>query len=152
MYTVNNDPLERPPAIIVDIDGTIADNKWRDPYDMTNVLHDGIIWPIVDLALTLKHRFGAKLLITSARPAYPQTVTDTIEWLRHTNLTWDALFMRDAEEGPQRRADADVKAEIYEVAIRPNYKVLYVLDDRDAVVNMWRSKGLTVLQVADGNF
>lgn len=149
MYTVNNEPLERPPAVLCDIDGTLADNKWRDPYDMTNVLHDGIIWPIVDLADTLKRQLGAKLLIMSARPAGSQVVTDTIEWLSHTSLAWDGLYMR--AEG-DNRPDAEVKAEIYDAAIFPNYNVKYVIDDRNSVVEMWRGKGLTVLQVADGNF
>jgi hypothetical protein len=36
--------------------------------------------------------------------------------------------------------------------IRPNYDVKYVIDDRDQVVDMWRSLGLRVLQVAPGNF
>jgi hypothetical protein len=30
--------------------------------------------------------------------------------------------------------------------------VTCVLDDRDQVVNAWRALGLTVLQVADGDF
>lgn len=149
MYVVNQEVTERPLAIVCDLDGTIADNKWRDPYDMTNVLHDKIIWPIVDLADTLRKSLGAKLLITSARPAHQQTVEDTIEWLRLTPLKWDGLFMRDENDN---RPDAEVKSDIYEAAIRPMYNVRYVIDDRNAVVKMWRSKGLTVLQPADGNF
>lgn len=149
MYAVNNETQERQVALICDVDGTLADNKWRNPYDMANVLHDGIIWPVVDLVSTLQHRFGAKLLITSARPAFPQTVQDTTEWLRLTSLNWDGLYMRDATD---QRPDEEVKADIYDAAIFPNYNVKYVIDDRDSVVKMWRSKGLTVLQVADGNF
>ena len=33
-----------------------------------------------------------------------------------------------------------------------NYNVKFVLDDRNRVVEMWRSLGLTCLQVADGDF
>jgi len=29
---------------------------------------------------------------------------------------------------------------------------LFVLDDRDQVVNMWREQGFKCLQVAEGNF
>lgn len=149
MHVINNEPRDRPLALICDVDGTIADNKWRDPYDMSLVLNDGFFWPIIDLASTLKRHLGAKLLITSARPAMPQTVQDTVEWLGLTGLTWDALFMRDAGDN---RSDAEVKAEIYDAAIAPYYNVAYVLDDRNSVVEMWRSKGLIVLQTADGNF
>lgn len=31
-------------------------------------------------------------------------------------------------------------------------KPLYIYDDRQKVVDMWRSKGLTCFQVAPGNF
>jgi hypothetical protein len=148
MHVINSQP-ERPPAIICDIDGTIADNKWRDPYDMSLVLNDGFFWPIIDLASMLQGNLGAKLLITSARPATTQTVADTQEWLGHTGLRWDALYMRNEND---TRPDAEVKSDIYDVAIAPNYYVHYVLDDRNSVVEMWRSKGLTVLQTADGNF
>jgi len=50
------------------------------------------------------------------------------------------------------RKDSIVKKEIYEGIIKPVFDVKFVLDDRNQVVEMWRSLGLTVLQVADGNF
>jgi hypothetical protein len=46
-----------------------------------------------------------------------------------------------------------VKAEIYDRDIEPRHGApFFVLDDRDKVVAMWRSKGLICLQVAEGNF
>ena len=50
------------------------------------------------------------------------------------------------------RKDAIVKREIYETHIKDKYQVDYVLYDRNQVVEMWRSLGLTCLQVADGDF
>jgi len=50
------------------------------------------------------------------------------------------------------RPDEIVKREIYEEHIKPLYNVDFVLDDRNKVVKMWRSLGLKVLQVAEGNF
>ena len=51
------------------------------------------------------------------------------------------------------RPDEQVKRELYETRVLPAFgHATYVLDDRDKVVRMWRSLGLTVLQVADGNF
>ena len=55
-------------------------------------------------------------------------------------------------QNSDRRPDDVIKAEIYETCIEPYYNVLYVFDDRDRVVKMWREKGLTCLQVAEGNF
>jgi hypothetical protein len=48
--------------------------------------------------------------------------------------------------------DTEVKLGIYKRHIEPHVQVAYVLDDRDAVAAMWRSIGLTVLQVAPGDF
>jgi hypothetical protein len=41
---------------------------------------------------------------------------------------------------------------IYENLIKPEYNVLCTIDDRQRVVDMWRSIGLTCLQVDYGNF
>jgi hypothetical protein len=50
------------------------------------------------------------------------------------------------------RKDAVVKEEIYNENILDKYNVLLVLDDRNQVVDFWRSKGLTCFQVAPGDF
>jgi hypothetical protein len=78
-----------------------------------------------------------------ARPA-------TEAWLKeHVGVPYEALFMRAT--GDQRR-DSVVKAEIFDREIRSRYHVVGVFDDRAQVVRMWRALGLTVFQVADGNF
>jgi hypothetical protein len=59
------------------------------------------------------------------------------------------LYMRP--EGDMRK-DAIVKLEIFDNEIRDNYDVQFALDDRNQVVEAYRSIGLTVLQVADGEF
>ena len=50
------------------------------------------------------------------------------------------------------RADDVIKAEIFQEHILPRYSVAAVVDDRNRVVNMWRSLGLICLQVAEGDF
>jgi hypothetical protein len=50
------------------------------------------------------------------------------------------------------RPDEIVKKELYRKRVAPRWKVTAVLDDRDKVVRMWRRIGLTVLQVAEGDF
>ena len=59
---------------------------------------------------------------------------------------------RPALKRPAKRQDAVVKREMFDAHIRDRYRVPYVIDDRNQVVNMWLSPGLTVLQVADGDF
>ena len=50
------------------------------------------------------------------------------------------------------RKDAIVKTELFDAHIRGRYEVLFVLDDRNQVVEMWRVMGLPCLQVAAGDF
>jgi len=50
------------------------------------------------------------------------------------------------------RKDVIIKQEIYEEHIKDKYDVLFVMDDRNQVVEFWRSIGLTCFQVAEGNF
>jgi len=60
------------------------------------------------------------------------------------------LFMRSRGD---MRADTIIKQEIWDKHISPFYNVLCAIDDRDNVVQMWRHQiGITVFQVADGNF
>lgn len=59
------------------------------------------------------------------------------------------LFMRETDD---KRKDHVVKLELYKKYIDGNYNVEAVFDDRQRVVDMWRDIGLTVFQVADGNF
>lgn len=50
------------------------------------------------------------------------------------------------------RKDSIVKRELFEKYVRPYYNIEFVLDDRNQVVEMWRSLGLKCLQVAEGDF
>ena len=48
--------------------------------------------------------------------------------------------------------DAVVKRDIFQHEIAGSYHVIGVFDDRQHVVRMWRDLGLTVFQVAEGDF
>ncbi len=61
----------------------------------------------------------------------------------------DRIFFRRAGDF---RADDEVKREIWKEHIQPHYRVLFVVDDRDRVVRMWREEGLVCLQCAPGDF
>ena len=74
---------------------------------------------------------------------------DTVTWLRKYKVGFDDFYIRKTGDF---RKDNIIKSEIYMDHIRPKYNVMYVIDDRDQVVDMWRSLGLRVLQVAPGNF
>lgn len=50
-----------------------------------------------------------------------------------------------------RRPDYELKAEFYEQNLKDK-DILFVLEDRKQVCDMWISKGLTVLQCDEGEF
>lgn len=136
-----------PPAVIVDIDGTIAKMKDRSPYDYKRVGEDEPQKDVIDL-VNLLHNNGHQIIVVSGRDSSCRE--ETKQWLGMSGIHgYSELFMR--EEG-DRRKDNIVKYEIFNKFIRDKYCVNYVLDDRNQVVEMWRKLGLRTLQVADGNF
>ena len=134
-------------AVIVDVDGTLAlmEGK-REPFEWDKVLLDAPNWPILDLVHTLQES-GLYILVTTGRDGI--CLDDTKTWLSDHGVVYDAIFIRD--EGDCRK-DSIIKKEIYDNHIKDKYDVKYVIDDRNQVVKMWRDLGLTVLQVADGDF
>ena len=144
---VHEADAERAAIVLVDIDGTVALNVSRSPYDMTRVSED-VPNEAVIAAVRAMHAAGHGVIFCSGRDASARA--DTEAWLaRHVQVPYLALHMRAI--GDQRK-DAIVKQEIYEREIKDRYRVVGVFDDRMQVVRMWRSLGLTVFQVAEGDF
>jgi predicted kinase len=136
-----------PAAVLVDIDGTVALMHGRSPYEEALVGTDQPNQSVITVVRALRAA-GHRIVFMSGRTDGCRAATE--QWLdQHVLTGYDALFMRRA--GDQRR-DAVVKAELFDTHIRHAYTVTCVLDDRAQVVAMWRALGLTVLQVADGDF
>jgi predicted kinase len=136
-----------PRAVLVDIDGTVAIMNGRSPYDMSRVGEDTPNHAVIT-AVRAMHAAGHLVVYCSGRSDDCRDETEA--WLdQHVGIPYEGLFMRPL--GDQRR-DSIVKEEIFETHIRGRYHVVGVFDDRAQVVRMWRSLGLTVFQVADGNF
>ena len=139
-------------AIIVDVDGTLAlmNDKnsmyGRTPFEWDKVKLDSPNQPIIDLVQTLRDT-GLKVIITTGRDGV--ALDDTKTWLTSHGVVYDAIFIRPAGD---YRKDSIIKKEIYDNHIKNEYNIKYVVDDRNQVVVMWRELGLTVLQVADGDF
>jgi predicted kinase len=152
-------PTGKPSAIIVDIDGTFALMNGRGPHEYHRVGEDLPNKPIVDLVdwLTIGFsrwtRLDLHVIFMSGRNEKCRPETE--DWL--AGVGYDPktypLFMRpDLPDGVQQPKDSVVKLALFDEHVRDHYDVQLVLDDRDQVVEMWRSLGLTCLQVADGAF
>lgn len=148
----------RPEVVLCDVDGTIADMGKglpgrRGPYDWDRVGEDEPIEPIIKLVRILRLA-GYPTVFVSGRKEQCRQQTEMwldthVGWSQHGFLEPAPLFMRADNDN---RPDNEVKLDIYRQHILPTWRVLYVVDDRDQVVRMWRGLGLTVLQVADGAF
>jgi predicted kinase len=138
---------ELPPVVLVDIDGTVALMNGRSPYDMTRVGSD-LPNPAVIAAVRAMHAAGHAIVFCSGRDDSGRAETQA--WLDlFVGVPYEALFMR--AEGDSRK-DSIVKREIFDTEIRDRWRVVGVFDDRQQVVRMWRALGLTVFQVAEGDF
>ena len=130
-------------AIMDDLDGTLAHmNGKRSPHDWHAVMKDDLDVPIANLTRHYKN-----VIIMSGRDEVCRK--ETTEWLNKHDIRYDKLVMRPTNDN---RPDEIVKWELYQLHVEPDYKIEFVLDDRDKVVKMWRKNGLKCLQVAEGDF
>lgn len=137
---IEYDP-ELPSAIICDLDGTLSLLNGRDPYDASTCDQDGLNKVVANLIK------GRKVVLLSGRE--DKFIDQTRRFLKKHEVDWNLLYMRQTGDN---RKDAIVKREFFDQHIRGKYNIEFVLDDRNQVVEMWRSLGLTCLQVAEGDF
>lgn len=134
-----------PAAIICDIDGTLAHMGNRSPFDWARVGEDVADESVGEILNALRHTHV--ILLVSGRDECCRE--QTARWLYHNNISFEGLFMRPAGNNEDDRI---IKKAIYNDHIKGKFNVLFVLDDRDKVVEMWREEGLKCLQVAPGDF
>jgi predicted kinase len=134
-----------PFAIMVDIDGTLAKHVQRSPYDYSLVHTDEIYPHIREIVQKYAHEYA--VVIMSGRPDSCRAETE--KWLEENDVPYTHFHMRKAGD---QREDSIVKKELFDAHVRDSYNVLFVLDDRNRVVDMWRSIGLNCLQVQPGDF
>jgi hypothetical protein len=148
-----------PICTIWDIDGTLANCEHRThwvrskpknwPAFNRGMKHDTAHADIVWMLRTF-HAAGCTILIASGRSEDDREVTET--WLRDVagiEGLYSKLYMRPSRDS---RSDDIVKGEILDQMQEDGYDPTMVVDDRQRVVDMFRSRGLRVLQVAPGNF
>lgn len=153
-----------PYAVLCDLDGTLALIHGRSPYDASDCdIKDLPNWPVIETILA-HYNAGREIIFCSGREDKyrPETIRFIEKYCQNVCSHDDCdnvgvnlgvikykLFMRKTDDF---RKDAIIKEEIYQDNIVGKYNVLCVLDDRNQVVDFWRSKGLTCFQVAPGDF
>jgi len=141
-------------VVVFDIDGTLADvservhHVRRKPKNWTaffaGIVQDKAIRSMVRLC-NLLHDAGVRIVLCSGRPERyrPQTAS----WLAREGVRYDELRLR--RDG-DRRSDTIAKREM--VADLDRDRVLFIVEDRSSVVEMWRAEGFVCLQCAPGEF
>jgi len=151
-----------PDAIICDLDGTWAlfnsigkngkavikhpSAHSRSPYDASKADKDEINEPVRDIVEAFYNK-GVKVIFCSGREDCYRVQTEA-HIKKYSNIKYE-LFMRTTAD---QRKDSIIKSELYDKYIKGKYNIKFILDDRSQVVSLWRSLGLTCLQVAPGDF
>lgn len=158
--------MHRPTAVIIDIDGTLTirrfggpspatyrpaiwDPEARTPYDWDRVGEDLPNPPMIEVARAL-HAAGHLIVVTSGRSEACRAQTEA--WLTGHGIPWHVLHMASLAETERGVPDWQVKERIWRTEIEPTYQILMSFDDRQEVVDLWRSAGLVCAQVAPGDF
>ena len=144
-------------VVLFDIDGTIADIEHRRSYLEGSVPDwksfnaamgdDTPNSPIVDLYKTLYNSGKYELILVSGRGEESRKLTE--QWLSWNNIPFENLLMRPMKDS---RPDVVIKKEILDSLRSQGKEILFVVDDRQQVVDMWRENGVTCLQCDVGDF
>lgn len=137
--------LNLPDCYLVDIDGTLALNQTRNPFDWQRVNEDALNPAVATLVAKLGQ--NTQTILLSGRSSVCRDLT--IAWLKRHQVEYQDLFMRPADD---YRADDLLKCELYDLHVRGKYNVLGVIDDRPKVCRMWRKLGLNVFQVGNPDY
>jgi len=148
--------------VIFDLDGTLAliDNRrdlsmvsgkrdWDIFFDPKNIDLDVPNTPVVTMARLLKSQ-GYTIVIFSGRSKATKDATN--KWLKKYDVPCDVLKMRPTSNDWHYMADNKLKQHWLNDIFPDKSDIFAVFDDRQQVVDMWRDNGLTVFQVAEGNF
>jgi len=158
------------PAIICDLDGTLAIISNRSPHDASNCdVKDKPNVAVINCVLAM-YNAGYDVLFMSGRDTKFRPETERFIQ-KHCGFFVNAdspdrghvwkpikyeLHMRgELCQDPNvhdTRADDIVKRELYDEFVQDKYDVLFALDDRSQVVRLWRDIGIPTFQVADGDF
>lgn len=144
-------------SVLFDIDGTLALIDHRRPLLKgekpdwrsfnSKMGDDTPNNAVVDLYRTLWDSGKYQLILVSGRSEDYRKITET--WLTWNFIPFDKILMRPSKDF---RPDTEIKKEMLDQLLAEGKKIAFVVDDRQAVVDMWRANGITCLQCDVGDF
>lgn len=148
--------MSKPKAVIIDLDGTFCDVTHRVhhvekvPQDWDAFFNEAYRDPPVEWCQDLVRAMQAigyiNLFVTGRAER-----EISAEWIcRHAQMTRrsvdEVLFTRDKGDF---RKDHEIKEEIYRKLIEPHYRVVFAVDDKRSIVDLWRRLGVPALHCSD---
>lgn len=144
-------------TILFDLDGTLANIKHRRKFlEGSNpdwksfnqhMGEDTPNFPIINLYKTLWNSGQYEIIILTGRNEKYRAVTE--QWLAWNEVPFKKLIMRTDNDF---RTDNLIKEEMLKYLISEGKEILFAIDDRQQVVDMWRRNGITCLQCDYGDF
>jgi len=145
-------------VILCDLDGTVADLSHRLHFISGETKNwdgffaacpaDSLIQDVANTVRTLSDAGCSIIYVTGRSDAIR---AQTAQWIADNFLPDGPIYMRKAGD---HRHDNIVKSELLDHLLDSVRRddILGAFEDRKQVVDMYRQRGLTVFQVADGNF
>lgn len=144
--------------IICDIDGTLCtdehrnhilhegernDEAWRKYFDLCD--KDPPVQAVIQLVTCMAY-CGHEVHLFTAR--IERTRKKTIDWLARHNVPYSSITFRPEDS----RVQDNILKTAWADKLGGPEKVLFILEDRQRVVDAWRLAGYTCFQVARGDF
>lgn len=141
---------QSPDTIVIDLDGTLADIDHRLPLIRRSPPNYEAFFAAVgddrlngwcrELMRAFRGRY--RVVLVSGRPE--RTRSESEAWLRRQDVPYDDLILVRAD-GDFRPDDFLKRSWLRQY--RPE-RILFAVDDRQRVVDMWRTEGVVCLQCA----
>ena len=151
-------------AIVIDLDGALCDISHRESligeWDQFNAMcfEDAVHKDVASFLRAIDSAFDRPLLIGCTGRSEKYRIA-TERWLLENGCLLDFVLMRSEFDF---RPDAEVKLQLLqqwhdstkeaEIGITLQDRVLFILEDRDKVVEAWRGAGFNCWQVREGAF
>lgn len=144
--------VAKPNAIIVDVDGTLADvsgilhyvKRPRNEKDFDSFHKAAVFAPINEMVAAIikqANNSGVAVFIVTARMS--KWEKPTRQWLAKHGVVYDALCMRKNKD---RRKDVEVKREILTI-IRQTHTPVMAIDDNPSIIELWESEDIPTVTI-----
>ena len=147
--------MNKRPAIILDLDGTLTDNSHRAHLKPCSTQGEFNNYnsrmgddAINEWCKEIRTQFAINydILIVTARPVKYHDMTDI--WLSDNMIFYTKLFMRPIGD---HRSDDLVKSDLVRREILPYYKILFAVENQKNVAAKYREMGIVTLLCEDSD-